>query len=138
MAAHLAKRSQVGGLMVLRRAFWVGFTLQLLAACSPPAPSSIQINDRLKNHAGGWTQADTFNEDVQEAARFAVQKHAISTQSRLIYKDVLSAQTQIVAGQNFQMKVWVIERDLSRYATVVVWRNLQNQYTLTQWNWTND
>ena len=88
--------------------------------------------------AGGWTQADTFNEDVQEAARFAVQKHAVSKQSRLIYKDVLSAQTQIVAGLNFQMKVLVIEDHLSRSAMVFVSRNLQNQYTLTHWNWMND
>lgn len=88
--------------------------------------------------AGGWTQADSFNEDVQEAARFAVQKQALLTQSRLIYKDVLSAQTQIIAGLNFQLKVLVIDQDLPRYARVTVWRNLQNQYSLTQWDWTND
>jgi hypothetical protein len=87
---------------------------------------------------GGWTQADTFNADVQEAARFAVQKQAVLTQSRLIYKDVLSAQTQIIAGLNFQLKVSVTEQDSPRYARVTVWRNLQNQYTLTQWDWAND
>lgn len=88
--------------------------------------------------AGGWTQADSFNEDVQEAARFAVQKQAVLTQSRLIYKDVLSAQTQIIAGLNFRLKVLVTDQDLPRYARVTVWRNLQNQYSLTQWDWTND
>ncbi|WP_350294474.1 cystatin domain-containing protein [Limnohabitans sp. Rim8] len=98
----------------------------------------MQINDTLKMQAGGWTQADNFNEDVQEAARFAVQKQAVLTQSRLIYKDVLSAQTQIIAGLNFQLKVSVTEQDLPRYARVTVWRNLQNQYSLTQWVWTND
>jgi hypothetical protein len=87
---------------------------------------------------GGWTQADTFNADVQEAARFAVQKQAVLTQSRLIYKDVLSAQTQIIAGLNFQLKVSVTEQDSPRYARVTVRRNLQNQYTLTQWDWAND
>jgi hypothetical protein len=147
MAAHLAKRTQMGGLMALCRACWLGLSLHWLVACSPPAPpapsapsetSSIQINDTVKTLAGGWTQADSFKEDVQEAARFAVQKQAVLTQSRLIYKDVLSAQTQIIAGLNFQLKVSVTEQDLPRYARVTVWLNLQNQYSLTQWDWTND
>jgi hypothetical protein len=131
----------MGGLKLLCRACWLGLSLHWLVACSPPAPaapSAIQINDSLKLQAGGWTQADTFNADVQEAARFAVQKQAVLTQSRLIYKDVLSAQTQIIAGLNFQLKVSVTEQDLPRYAKVTVWRNLQSQYTLTQWDWTND
>ena len=147
MASHLAKRTQMGGLKLLCRACWLGLSLHWLVACSPPAPpapsapsetSSIQIKDTVKTLAGGWTQADSFNEDVQEAARFAVQKQAVLTQSRLIYKDVLSAQTQIIAGLNFQLKVSVTEQDLPRYARVTVWRNLQNQYSLTQWDWTND
>jgi len=134
----------MGGLKLLCRACWFGLSLHWLVACSPPtpaapsAPPAIQINDSLKMQAGGWTQADTFNADVQEAARFAVQKQAVLTQSRLIYKDVLSAQTQIIAGLNFQLKVSVTEQDSPRYARVTVWRNLQNQYTLTQWDWTND
>jgi hypothetical protein len=138
MAAHLAKRTQMGGLMALCRASWLGLSLQWLVACSPPTPTTAQINDSLKLQAGGWTQADTFNEDVQEAARFAVQKQAVLTQSRLIYKDVLTAQTHIASGLNFQLKVSVTEQDLPRYAKVTVWRNLQSQYTLTQWDWTND
>jgi len=128
----------MGGLMALCRACWLGLSLHWLVACSPPAPPAIQINHTLKIQEGGWTQADTFNEDVQEAARFAVQKQAVLTQSRLIYKDVLSAQTHIGTGLNFQMKVLVIEQDLPRYARVSVWRNLQNQYTLTQWDWSTD
>jgi hypothetical protein len=138
MAAHLAKRTKMGGLKILCRACWLGLSLQSLVACSPPTPSAIQINDNFKTQTGGWTQADTFNEDVQEAARFAVQKQAVLTQSRLIYKDVLTAQTHIASGLNFQLKVSVTEQDLPRYAKVTVWRNLQSQYTLTQWDWTND
>jgi hypothetical protein len=138
MAAHLAKRTQMGGLKLLCRASLLGLSMQWLVACSPPTPSAIQINDNFKTQTGGWTQADTFNEDVQEAARFAVQKQAVLTQSRLIYKDVLTAQTHIASGLNFQLKVSVTEQELPRYAKVTVWRNLQSQYTLTQWDWTND
>ena len=144
MDAHLAKRTQMGGLKILCRACWLGLSLQSLVACSPPtptaptAPPAIQINDSLKLQASGWTQADSFSEDVQEAARFAVQKQAVLTQSRLIYKDVLSAQTQIIEGLNFQLKVSVMAQDSPKYARVTVWRNLQNQYTLTQWDWAND
>jgi len=138
MDAHLAKRTKMGGLKILCRACWLGLSLQSLVACSPPTPSAIQINDNFKTQTGGWTQADTFNEDVQEAARFAVQKQAVLTQSRLIYKDVLTAQTHIASGLSFQLKVSVMAQDSPRYARVTVWRNLQSQYTLMQWDWTND
>lgn len=124
--------------MQLRRSAWFGLLFPLLQACSPPATDPIQMNEMVRMQAGGWTAADAFNVDVQEAARFAVQKQALATQTRLIYKDVLTAQTQIVAGLNFQMKVLVTDKDSPRYAMITVGRNVQNQYTLLQWNWTRD
>jgi len=32
----------------------------------------------------------------------------------------------------------VMAQDSPRYARVTVWRNLQSQYTLTQWDWENE
>jgi hypothetical protein len=134
----------MGGLMPERRGGRRGLLLMSLGslmACSPPPPSASpptapsQTRDSLAVQAGGWTETDPFSQDVQEAARFAVQRHAIHTHSRLIYKDVKAAQTQVVEGQNFQMHVTVFEQGLSRSAAVTVWKNLQNQYTLTHWQW---
>jgi hypothetical protein len=110
----------------------------LLSACSPQAPATSPRMPSPKLELGGWKPADPFSEEVQEAARFAVQKQAVAEHSRLIYKDVQSAQIQIVAGLNFQMKLIVIENGASKFAVATVWRNTQNQYTLTQWHWSLD
>jgi hypothetical protein len=126
----LARLSGHGGMLL----WW----LLSLMACSPSATSPNQTRDTLTVQAGGWMEADPFNQDVQEAARFAVQTQSMRTHSRLIYKDLKSAQTQVVAGQNFQMNLTVIDHGLSRSAAVSVWKNLHNQYSLTHWQWSQD
>jgi len=87
---------------------------------------------------GAWGAADAYSDEVQEAARFAVQKQAVATRSRLIFKDVQSAQVQVVAGLNFRMKLVVVNDGVSQNAVATVWRNLENQYQLTEWQWSID
>ena len=84
---------------------------------------------------GGFAHADPFAVDVQEAARFAVQSQAVNTHTRLIYKDVLTAQIQVVAGQNYLLNLALTEDGKPRQAHVKVWRQLNNSYVLTQWVW---
>jgi hypothetical protein len=126
----LARFLGLGGMLL----WW----LLSLMACSPSATSTNQSSDTLTIQPGGWTVADPFNQDVQEAARFAVQTQSMRTHSRLIYKDLKSAQTQVVAGQNFQMNLTIIDHGLSRSAAVSVWKDLHNQYSLTHWQWSQD
>ena len=116
-----------------------------VAACAPhthdPVASKAAVTEAT--HAptaaprltGAFSPADPFAAEVQEAARFAVQAQAVNTHSRLIYKDVLTAQTQVVAGRNFLMTVAVTEDGQPRQAQVKVWRQLNNSYSLTQWDW---
>ncbi len=105
---------------------------------------------------------DSADPDVQEAARFAVQTYAVRQRERVLYQDVLQAQSQVVAGLNYQLTLQVSQwpqsqqvqktRDtqtprmaqgvqsnsippLVRQATVRVWRKTDGNYTLTEWQW---
>ena len=98
-------------------------------------PEATHASANLPSLTGAFSPADPFAADVQEAARFAVQAQAVNTHSRLIYKDVLTAQTQVVAGRNFRMTVAVTEDGQPRQAQVKVWRQLNDSYTLTHWDW---
>jgi hypothetical protein len=117
-----------------------------LAACTPQASDTVvsaavvpetvkAISAPSPSPTGGYAHADPFAAEVQEAARFAVQAQAVDTHSRLIYKDVLTAQTQVVAGQNYLLSLAVTEDGKPRQAHVKVWRQLNNRYVLTQWDW---
>ena len=140
MDARVAKRPQMGGLMKYGLIF-----CSCLAACAPhtndPVASKAAMTEATGASAnlpiltGAFSPADPFAAEVQEAARFAVQAQAVNTHSRLIYKDVLTAQTQVVAGRNFLMTVAVTEDGQPRQAQVKVWRQLDNSYSLTQWDW---
>ena len=84
---------------------------------------------------GGGSPIDPWNEQVQEAARFAVQTYAVGQRSRVLYKEVLSAEQQVVAGLNFKLKLQVEHNKTLRTAQITVWRQLSGQYQLTDWVW---
>ena len=84
---------------------------------------------------GAWSPMDAWHEDVQEAARFAVQTYAVGQRSRVLYKDVLAAEQQVVAGLNFKLRLQVQHDKSVRRAQVTVWRQLSGQYQLTEWVW---
>ena len=84
---------------------------------------------------GGWSPVDANAEDVQEAARFAVQAYAVAQRSRTLYKDVLEAQQQVVAGVNFKLTLQVLHLGTPRVAQATVWRRLDGAYQLTDWTW---
>ena len=79
--------------------------------------------------------ADPLDDEVQEAARFAVQTYAVLHRSRTLYKDVLEAQSQVVAGTNFSLKLQVRHENSPRTAQATVWRQLNGQYQLSDWRW---
>lgn len=116
----------------------IAAVLIFLVACSPQEPASNAIPKASDAQTGAWGAVDSYSDEVQEAARFAVQKQAVTAHSRLIYKDVQSAQVQVVAGLNFRMKLVVMNDGVSQNAVATVWRNLQNQYQLTEWQWSAD
>jgi hypothetical protein len=94
----------------------------------PPAASSEAI-------PGGWSRSETNADDVQEAARFAVQAYAVKHHSRTLYKDVVDAHSQVVAGVNFKLKLQVLHNGEARTAQVTVWHQINDQYQLIDWAW---
>ncbi len=113
----------------------------LLTACSPeppvllPAPESASSAGMAGAMAGAWSSADPFDPDVQEAARFAVQTFAVQGQRRLLFKEVIQARQQVVAGLNLELHVQVSEDGAKRIARVAVWRKPDGHYSLTEWVW---
>jgi alkanesulfonate monooxygenase SsuD/methylene tetrahydromethanopterin reductase-like flavin-dependent oxidoreductase (luciferase family) len=113
----------------------------LLTACSPeppvllPASQSASAAGMAGAMAGAWSSADPFDPDVQEAARFAVQTFAVQGQRRLLFKDVIQARQQVVAGLNLELHVQVSEDGAKRSARVTVWRKPDGRYSLTEWDW---
>ncbi len=92
-----------------------------LAACAPKAAEPV-VRPAI---AGGWSIADPASERVQAAARFAVSQLPPGPG---VLAEVLSAQTQVVAGTNLRMALRMA--DGTRWTTVV-WHRLDGMYALT-------
>ena len=92
-----------------------------LAACAPkavePVPAPVI--------AGGWSAADPAGERVQAAACFAASQLPAGHGA---LAEVMSAQTQVVAGTNCRMALRMA--DGTRW-NVVVWHRLDGTYALT-------
>lgn len=112
-----------------------------LTACAPsdksssPAPALSAPGAASTPAVGGWSQAQTDADDVQEAARFAVQAYAVAQHSRTLYKDVVEAQRQVVAGVNFKLKLQLLHNGTPRTAHATVWHPLKGAYQLSDWVW---
>lgn len=120
---------------------WVALMSVLTLACTPAAPPSgpTTLTQTSPSEdvplAGGWSQADPFAPEVQEAARFGVQAFAVQSQTRILYKDVVQARQQVVAGLNFQLHLKVMQDGTERMAQATVWRQPDGVYKLLAWVW---
>lgn len=88
---------------------------------------------------GGYREIDKADEGAATAAEFAVR--AESEKKEMTYKlvSIEHAESQTVAGINYRLCLKVgyhkqdDEVDTTEFVRVVVYRNLQNQYSLTSW-----
>jgi len=88
---------------------------------------------------GGYREIDKADEGAATAAEFAVK--AESEKKEMTYKlvSIEHAETQTVAGINY--RIWLKvgyhkaddEAETTESVRVVVFRSLQNQYSLTSW-----
>ena len=108
----------------------------LMAACSPEKPAAVSAPlSEAEPVAGPWATADAFCPKVQEAARFAVQTFAVQNKARVLYKDVVKARQQVVAGLNFELQLQVTLEGASRSVIATVWRQPDGSYRLQAWEW---
>jgi len=88
---------------------------------------------------GGYKEIDKADEGAATAAEFAVKTQ--SEKKEMTYKlvSVEHAETQTVAGINYRLCLKVgyhkqdDDVDTTEFVRVVVFRSLQNQYSLTSW-----
>ena len=88
---------------------------------------------------GGYREIDKADEGASTAAEFAVK--AESEKKEMTYKlvSIEHAESQTVAGINYRLCLKVgyhkqdDDVDATEFVRVVVYRNLQNQYSLTSW-----
>lgn len=81
---------------------------------------------------GGYSEISKTDAAAAAAAKFAVEtKSKKNVALKLV--SIESAKKQIVAGSNFKLCLVVNANDKRQEATVVVYRNLQNEFRLTSW-----
>ena len=84
---------------------------------------------------GNFRPTDATSQDVKMAADFAVKaenaKRAAADAFKL--RTIKTAEQQVVAGLNYKMCLEVESGSEKEQATAVVYRNLQNKYSLTSW-----
>ena len=108
----------------------------LMLACNPDKPAAVSApHSEVAPVAGAWAPADAFSPEVQEAARFAVQTFAVQNKARVLYKDVVKARQQVVAGLNFELQLHVTLDGASRSVRTTVWRQPDGSYRLQAWDW---
>ena len=93
-----------------------------LAACSPkaaePAPAPVIV--------GGWQAADPAGESIVGAARYAAGQ---LPPGHGALAEVLSAETQVVAGTNIRMVLRLAD---GSHWKAVVWHRLDGTFALTE------
>ena len=88
---------------------------------------------------GGYREIDKADEGAATAAEFAVKAESEKKEMTFKLVSIEHAETQTVAGINYRLclKVGYHKADDDAETTesvrVVVYRNLQNQYSLTSW-----
>jgi hypothetical protein len=88
---------------------------------------------------GGYREIDKADEAAATAAEFAVK--AQSEKKEMTYKlvSIEHAETQTVAGINYRLCLKIgyhkqdDDVDTTEFVRVIVYRSLQNQYSLTSW-----
>ena len=83
--------------------------------------------------AGGYGDSDIKDKDVKRAARVAVSSRSKQVHHTVSLLSINKAETQVVAGLNYRICMRVRDGKRVRTITAVVYRNLKNKYSLTNW-----
>lgn len=82
---------------------------------------------------GGYREVDVSMPDVRAAADYAVTEHGSRTGTSVALRQVLWAARQVVAGVRFRMCIETTAAGARSIATVVVFRTLDQQLSLSDW-----
>lgn len=79
--------------------------------------------------------AETSNTDPEAvaAARFAIKTERQKLHARIALLSIKHAEVQVVAGHNYRLCMRVKIKGKTRDVTVVVYKNLKQEYSLISW-----
>lgn len=87
---------------------------------------------------GGFKAVSVKDKAVVDAARFAVNSIAKSEEMELTLESIEQAERQVVAGTKYRLSLLLTYADGGELyplcITAVVFRNLKNVYSLTEWD----
>jgi len=99
--------------------------------------STLNFTLTIRNSSvpGGYSGTTANDPDVKAAAEFAVAEQGRKAGGELSLLEIAQAQKQLVAGMNYKMCLKVKSGGTTRTAVAVVYKNLQQQYSLTSFKW---
>ncbi len=100
----------------------------VLLMCAFASKTSAQI-------AGGYGEAEVKSKSVSSAAAFAVRSEARKTKKHFKLISVSKAEQQVVAGLNYNLCLKVRDGKRTRTANAIVYQNLRQKFSLTDWKW---
>jgi uncharacterized lipoprotein NlpE involved in copper resistance len=88
---------------------------------------------RVTGPVGGYASAERTSPDVIAAANVAVASQAARSGQKITLRSIVRAEQQIVAGVNYRLCLDVSVDGTSGEALAIVFRNLQQESSLTRW-----
>ena len=81
---------------------------------------------------GGYSKANADDAQVIAAAEFAVEEES-KKGTKFNLKSITAAESQVVAGTNYKLRILVDDNGTEKTVEVVVYEDLQQTRTLTSW-----
>lgn len=83
--------------------------------------------------AGGYAETSSSNPEVVSAARYAVRAEAGKRGALISLISIRRAEVQVVAGLNYRLNLRVKVNGKTQDVTAVVYKNLRQRYSLSDW-----
>lgn len=97
------------------------------------------------DEAGGYVKTPVNDARVKAAANYAITVKAKEMKETLRFQSIKRAETQVVAGMNYQvcMVIYVPSKQaqtdgVTLYIDATIYQNLQGQYKLSAWDDSDD
>jgi Aspartic acid proteinase inhibitor len=97
--------------------------------------ANLTLTRRDSSVPGGYSGVNLNDPDVKAAAEFAVAEQGRRDGVALSLLDIVQGQKQVVAGLNYKICIRARSGSTTRTAVAVIYKNLQQQYSLTSFQW---
>lgn len=88
--------------------------------------------------AGGYAEISSSDPEVVSAAKYAVRAQGQKQDARISLISIQRAEVQVVAGLNYRMGLRVKVKGKTQNVTAVVYKNLKQRYSLSNWEADNN